>query len=355
MKAAIALVAVIAAVCLLPFAAVMLTGAPPPFIQNGGAPGNSCGKTATVTTSVSGAVTQGQGQLPANWKAIAQYLMAHGYSKNAAAGIDGNIEVESAGGNPEQLEIGGGGGTGIIQWTPASSAAPLQPIVTGNPSADLATQLTDLLTYNTGAGQAAIATLNAEPTAAAAAADYEAVFERPASLSDAGTRSGDATAVLTAMDKGGSGGGSVTTVSTTTPCPAAKTASASTIAATGKAAAAIAYAKAQLGKPYVWGGTGPDGYDCSGLVMMAWRAAGVDIPRTSEAQWAALPHITAAQAQPGDLIFYAGSDGTLSSPGHVVMYLGGGQVIQAYMTGTPIEISTLAFMGASGLVGYARP
>jgi len=81
----------------------------------------------------------------------------------------------------------------------------------------------------------------------------------------------------------------------------------------------------------------------------------VNIPRTSEAQYAALPHITAAQAQPGDLIFYAGSDGTMTAPGHVVMYLGGGLVIQAYTTGTPIEISTLAFMGPSQLVGYARP
>ena len=356
MKTAAAIAAVIAAVFLLPLAGVMLTGAPPPSLTRGGGSSGTgnCGKT-TTTTSVTGATTRGSGTLPANWAAIAQFLTGHGYSKNAAAGIDGNIESES-GGNPEQLEIGGGGGTGLIQWTPASSAAPIQPIVTGNVSADLTTQLTDLLTYNNGPGQAAIATLNAEPTAAQAAADYEAVFERPASLADAGVRAGNAMAVLTAMTKGGTGGGGVTTVSTTTPCPAAKTGTAGNVTplATGKAATAIAYAKAQLGKPYVWGGTGPDGYDCSGLVLMAWRSAGVDIPRTSQAQWAGLQHITAAQAQPGDLIFYAGADGTMSAPGHVVMFLGGGQVIQAYSTGTPIQISALASMTSSGLVGYAR-
>jgi cell wall-associated NlpC family hydrolase len=124
---------------------------------------------------------------------------------------------------------------------------------------------------------------------------------------------------------------------------------------TAAAAVAIAYAKNQLGKPYCWGGTGSACYDCSGLVMEAYASAGVSIPRTSEAQWAGLPHIAASQLKPGDLIFYAGSDGTVSSPGHVVMYLGGGSVIQAYATGYPIMTSALASMNAGGLTGYARP
>jgi cell wall-associated NlpC family hydrolase len=124
---------------------------------------------------------------------------------------------------------------------------------------------------------------------------------------------------------------------------------------TAAAAVAIAYARAQLGKPYCWGGTGSGCYDCSGLVMEAWAKAGVSIPRTSEAQWAALPHIAASQLEPGDLIFYAGSDGTVSSPGHVVLYVGGGEAIQAYATGYPIMTSALASMDAGGLTGYARP
>jgi cell wall-associated NlpC family hydrolase len=118
---------------------------------------------------------------------------------------------------------------------------------------------------------------------------------------------------------------------------------------------AIAYARAQLGKPYVWGGTGPDGFDCSGLTYMAYRSAGIHIARTSQDQWATLPHITGSQLRPGDLIFYKGSDGTITSPGHVVLYIGGGRVIQAYAAGTPIEITLLADMQAGDLTGYARP
>src|ERR1700678_2893523 len=80
-------------------------------------------------------------------------------------------------------------------------------------------------------------------------------------------------------------------------------------------ATAIAYAQAQLGKPYLFGGTGPDAFDCSGLVMMAYRAAGVDIARTSEQQWATEVRVPASQVQPGDLVFFVGADGTPTSPG----------------------------------------
>ncbi len=119
------------------------------------------------------------------------------------------------------------------------------------------------------------------------------------------------------------------------------------------AATAVAFARAQLGKPYVWGGTGPDGFDCSGLVMMAYQSAGISIPRTSEDQWADLPHVSSPQ--PGDLVFFPGSDGTWAAPGHVALVIGGGQMIQAYATGTPVEISPLNGDGAGGIVGYARP
>ena len=82
-------------------------------------------------------------------------------------------------------------------------------------------------------------------------------------------------------------------------------------------ATAIAFAEAQLGKPYEWGGTGPDAYDCSGLVMMAYRAAGVLIPRTADVQWVWGPQVPASQVEPGDLVFFAGADGTPTAPGHV--------------------------------------
>jgi cell wall-associated NlpC family hydrolase len=116
------------------------------------------------------------------------------------------------------------------------------------------------------------------------------------------------------------------------------------------AATAVAFARAQLGKPYVYGATGPDAFDCSGLVEAAWAAAGVSIPRTSEQQWADLPHVRQDQLQPGDLVFYTGSP-IDPPPGHVTMYAGGGQMIEAYGTGVPIRVTRLR----SGAWGYARP
>ena len=80
----------------------------------------------------------------------------------------------------------------------------------------------------------------------------------------------------------------------------------------GTAGKVIAYAEAQLGKPYLWGATGPDAFDCSGLTMMAYRAAGITIPRTSQQQWTYGTRIPASQPRPGDLVFFAGSDGTMT-------------------------------------------
>ena len=132
-----------------------------------------------------------------------------------------------------------------------------------------------------------------------------------------------------------------------TRTPAAGT-STRTAAASRPAATAIAYARDQLGKPYVYGATGPDAFDCSGLVQAAWQAAGVSIPRTSEEQWAQLPHVSSPQ--PGDLVFYTGSP-IDPPPGHVTMYAGGGQMIEAYGTGVPIRLTGLR----PGVWGYARP
>ena len=117
-------------------------------------------------------------------------------------------------------------------------------------------------------------------------------------------------------------------------------------------AAAIAYAEQQLGKPYLWGGTGPDAFDCSGLVMMAYWAAGIDIPRTSQQQWAAGPRVSASQVQPGDLVFFVGADGTPTSPGHVGLVIGRGLMIEAYATGFPIRIAPYS---GRGPIGFTRP
>jgi cell wall-associated NlpC family hydrolase len=117
-------------------------------------------------------------------------------------------------------------------------------------------------------------------------------------------------------------------------------------------ATAISYAEEQLGKPYLWGGAGPDAFDCSGLVMMAYRAAGIDIPRTSQQQWAWGPRIKPSQVQPGDLVFFAGSDGTTAAPGHVGLVIGGGLMIEAYAAGVPIRVAPY---NDRDPVGFTRP
>ena len=111
---------------------------------------------------------------------------------------------------------------------------------------------------------------------------------------------------------------------------------------------AVAFAYAQLGKPYQWGATGPGSYDCSGLVQAAWASAGVSIPRTTYAQWAALPHISTSALEPGDLLYFDGV-------GHVAIYVGGGNIIDAPQTGQDVQKITLAGWYKSTLVGAARP
>ena len=123
-------------------------------------------------------------------------------------------------------------------------------------------------------------------------------------------------------------------------------------APTQAVATAISFAEGQLGKPYLWGGTGPDAFDCSGLMMMAYRAAGINIARTSQVQWVTEQRVPASQAQPGDLVFFAGGDGTVTSPGHVGLVIGNGKMIEAYATGFPIRVASYLGRGA---IGFTQP
>ena len=97
---------------------------------------------------------------------------------------------------------------------------------------------------------------------------------------------------------------------------------------------------------------GPDAYDCSGLVYAAYAAAGIHIARTTFRWRQDGPQVPLTQIQPGDLLFSAGSDGTPANPGHVVMYLGGGQIIQAPQTGEDVQIDPLDL---AGVVVATRP
>ncbi|WP_235030291.1 C40 family peptidase [Nonomuraea solani] len=119
--------------------------------------------------------------------------------------------------------------------------------------------------------------------------------------------------------------------------------------ASGSAAAVLRFAYAQVGKPYIFGGTGPRGYDCSGLTQAAWRAAGVSLPRTTWQQWAwgARRKVEIKDLQPGDLIFSSGL-------GHVSIYAGNGQIVHAPQTGDVVKVVKLSAYGGT-LVGAVRP
>lgn len=117
------------------------------------------------------------------------------------------------------------------------------------------------------------------------------------------------------------------------------------VAASGGAAKAVAYAKAQVGKPYSYGGTGPGSFDCSGLTMMAWAQAGVSLPHSSSAQYGATRRVSAGELQPGDLIFY------YSPISHVAIYVGGGMQVAATHTGDYVRLQALH----TGITGYGRP
>ncbi|MFF7331089.1 NlpC/P60 family protein [Streptomyces sp. NPDC008150] len=109
---------------------------------------------------------------------------------------------------------------------------------------------------------------------------------------------------------------------------------------------AVAFATAQLGKPYVWGAEGPASYDCSGLTSQAWAAAGVPVPRTSQEQWRQLPHVAIRDMRPGDLIIY------FDDASHVGIYVGDGLVLHAPRPGRTV---TTAGAGTMPILGVVRP
>jgi cell wall-associated NlpC family hydrolase len=121
---------------------------------------------------------------------------------------------------------------------------------------------------------------------------------------------------------------------------------------TRSAAAAITAARTRLGLPYVWGATGPTSFDCSGLTQWAYRQAGVPIPRTSREQYAQLPKVPLAEAEPGDLVFYATDVRDPSTIHHVGIYLGAGLSLYAPRTGSTVKIGPV---GYGRIIGAVRP
>ncbi|MCX4525487.1 MULTISPECIES: NlpC/P60 family protein [unclassified Streptomyces] len=113
--------------------------------------------------------------------------------------------------------------------------------------------------------------------------------------------------------------------------------------ASGRAAAAVMAARAAVGRPYVWGSTGPSGFDCSGLMVWSYRQAGVALPRTSQAQRHAGRQVPLSEARPGDLVTYR------SDASHVGMYVGNGQVVHAPYPGARVRYDPVGMMPVSSV------
>ncbi|HVD14603.1 MAG TPA: NlpC/P60 family protein [Actinomycetota bacterium] len=115
--------------------------------------------------------------------------------------------------------------------------------------------------------------------------------------------------------------------------------------ASGGAAKAVAYAKAQIGKPYAYGAAGPGSFDCSGLTMMAWAQAGVSLPHSSRDQYSVTRRVSRSELRPGDLVFY------YTPISHVSIYVGSGMRVTATHTGSTVKLQSLG----TSIVGYGRP
>jgi cell wall-associated NlpC family hydrolase len=113
------------------------------------------------------------------------------------------------------------------------------------------------------------------------------------------------------------------------------------------------WALSQLGKPYLWGGSGPGAFDCSGLTMQAWAHAGVPLLHYTGYQWAEGPHVPIDQLQRGDLVFFATNTSDPATIHHVGIYIGNGMMVDAPYTGAFIRIDSINAPG--GLIGAVRP
>jgi cell wall-associated NlpC family hydrolase len=186
-----------------------------------------------------------------------------------------------------------------------------------------------------------LARLSAAEQAAIAAAEKKAADEAKAQAEQAAASGGSSTGSSTTGGTGsGNTGGSNTGGSSTgdtTP-----------VSGSSRGATALAYARKQLGKPYRFGAAGPSAFDCSGLTLQAWKAAGVTLPRVSEQQIRVGKVVAKADLQPGDLVFFYDA----SAPSHVGLYVGNGVILHAPRPGKTVEYSKLAYMP---FVGARRP
>lgn len=124
---------------------------------------------------------------------------------------------------------------------------------------------------------------------------------------------------------------------------------------TAAAAKAIAFALSQIGKPYLWGGVGPDSYDCSGLMLKAYQAAGINLPRVAADQFHAGALLPVRTAQPGDLMFLAYAPNDPTTIHHVFMYLGNNEIVEAPYTGQNVRTTTINWNNPELVQQAVRP
>ncbi|MFD9306308.1 C40 family peptidase [Streptomyces sp. NPDC060048] len=166
-------------------------------------------------------------------------------------------------------------------------------------------------------------------------ADAEQKAKEEADRKAEAERASRSSARTSLQAKSSSGGGSSSQGTGTVAAPA-----------TGSAAAVVNFARAQVGKAYVMGGTGPSSFDCSGLVQAAYRAAGVSLPRMSQAQSSAGTSVSLSALQPGDILYW----GSKGSAYHVAVYVGGGKFVGAQNSGTGIVERSLSYDKPTGAV-----
>lgn len=137
-------------------------------------------------------------------------------------------------------------------------------------------------------------------------------------------------------------------VPTHSPTPPPRDTTSPPSSASGRGKKAVDAALSQLGKPYKWGGEGPNSYDCSGLSMWAWRRAGVSLPHSSRMQYSSTARVSRADLQPGDLVFFG------DPIHHLAIYIGNGKVVEAPYSGSEVRINSRA-LSRRDIAGYGRP
>ena len=183
---------------------------------------------------------------------------------------------------------------------------------------------------------------NADTLLAQANATLAALNKQKTDLAADGVKYQTLLSTLTAQQRA-----AFTSYDTPAPAQVAAITAAPVHAGTAAAQAAVDFAMAQVGKPYVWGAAGPGSYDCSGLTMASWRAGGVSLPHNAAAQYGYGTHVDEADLQPGDLIFF------YHPIGHVTIYIGNGLMVSAPTEGEPVKIATVAG-SQSSYVGATR-